>query len=79
MKSSSVKPVPAVVAVILVAVCVFQTRTGQSSFATTSQVPPKPLLLLVRRKFVSGSHILAWVDIRNAGTEKDLENPQKLK
>jgi quercetin dioxygenase-like cupin family protein len=45
MNASSIKPMPAVVAVILVAVCVFQIRTAQSSFATTSQVPPKPLLL----------------------------------
>jgi quercetin dioxygenase-like cupin family protein len=45
MNSSSFKPIPAAVAVILVAVCAFQARSAQSSFATASQVPPEPLLL----------------------------------
>ena len=45
MNLSSFKPIPAAVAVILVAVCTFQARSAQSSFATASQVPPEPLLL----------------------------------
>jgi hypothetical protein len=45
MNSSSFKLIPAAVAVILVAVCAFQARSAQSSFASASQVPPEPLLL----------------------------------
>lgn len=45
MNSSSVRTTFATMAVMLVAVCVFQTRSAQSSSATTSQTAPKPLLL----------------------------------
>jgi len=42
MNSSSFKPIPAAVAVILVAACAFQARSAQSSFATAG-IPPAPL------------------------------------
>jgi quercetin dioxygenase-like cupin family protein len=45
MNSSSLKTTFAVMAVILVPVCVFSNRTAQSSSATTPQASPKPLLL----------------------------------
>lgn len=45
MNSNSVKTTFATMAVMLVAVCVFQTRSAQSSSATTSEAAPKPLLL----------------------------------
>jgi quercetin dioxygenase-like cupin family protein len=45
MNSNSVRTAFATMAVMLVTVCVFQTRTAQSSSATTSQAAPKPLLL----------------------------------
>ena len=45
MNSSSGKATFAAMAAMLVAVAVVQTRSAQSSAATTPQVPPKPLLL----------------------------------
>ncbi|HKN73412.1 MAG TPA: cupin domain-containing protein [Terriglobales bacterium] len=45
MNSNSVRTTFATIAVMLVAVCVFQTRSAQSSSATTSQTVAKPLLL----------------------------------
>jgi quercetin dioxygenase-like cupin family protein len=45
MNSNSVKTTFATMAVMLAAVCVVQTRSAQSSSATTSQAAPKPLLL----------------------------------
>ena len=45
MNSSSLRTTFAAVTVMLVAVCVFQTRSAQSGSATTSQAAPKPLLL----------------------------------
>jgi hypothetical protein len=45
MNSNSVRTVFATMAVILVSVCVSQTRTAQSSSATASEATPKPLLL----------------------------------
>jgi quercetin dioxygenase-like cupin family protein len=45
MNSNSFKTTFATMAVVLVAVCFFQTRTAQSSSAATSQAAPKPLLL----------------------------------
>ena len=45
MNSNSVRTTFLTMAVILVAVCVVQTRSAQSSSATTSQAAPKPLLL----------------------------------
>jgi quercetin dioxygenase-like cupin family protein len=45
MNANSLKTTFATVAVILVAVCVSQTRSAQSSAATTSQAAAKPLLL----------------------------------
>jgi hypothetical protein len=45
MNSSSSKATFAAMAAMLVAVAVFQTRSAQSSSATTSQAPAKPLLL----------------------------------
>jgi quercetin dioxygenase-like cupin family protein len=45
MNSNSVRTAFAAIGVILVAVFVFQTRSAQSSSATTSQTAPKPLLL----------------------------------
>ena len=45
MNSSSGKATFAAMAAMLVAVALFQTRSAQSSSATTSQVPAKPLLL----------------------------------
>src|ERR1700737_4393280 len=45
MNSNSVKTTFATMAVMLVAVCAFQTRSAQSSSATTSETAPKPLLL----------------------------------
>ena len=45
MNSSSGKATFAAMAAMLVAVAVFQTRTAQSSSATTFQAPAKPLLL----------------------------------
>jgi quercetin dioxygenase-like cupin family protein len=45
MNSSSVRTTFANMAVILFAVCLFQTRSAQSSSATTSQSAAKPLLL----------------------------------
>jgi quercetin dioxygenase-like cupin family protein len=45
MNSNSVRATFATIAVMLVAVCVFQTRSAQSSSATISQDAPKPLLL----------------------------------
>jgi quercetin dioxygenase-like cupin family protein len=45
MNSYSVRTRFATITVMLVAVCVFQTRSAQSSSATTSQAAPKPLLL----------------------------------
>lgn len=45
MNSNSVKTTLATMGVMLVAVCSFQTRSAQSSSATTSQAAPKPLLL----------------------------------
>lgn len=45
MNSNSVKTTFATIAVTLVAVGVFQTRSAQSSSATTSQTVAKPLLL----------------------------------
>jgi hypothetical protein len=45
MNSNSVRTAFTTMAVMLVAVCVFQTRTAQSSSATTSQAAPKLLLL----------------------------------
>jgi quercetin dioxygenase-like cupin family protein len=45
MTSNSVRTTFATIAVMLVAVFVFQTRSAQSSSATTSQSSPKPLLL----------------------------------
>ena len=45
MNSNSVRTTLAATAVLLAAVCVLQTRSAQSSSATTSQDAPKPLLL----------------------------------
>ena len=45
MNSISGKAPFAALAAMLVAVALFQTRSAQSSSATTSQVPAKPLLL----------------------------------
>jgi len=45
MNSSSVRTTSATMAVMLVAVCVFQIRSAQSNSATTAQAAPKPLLL----------------------------------
>lgn len=45
MNSNSVGTTFASMAVMLVAVCFFQTRSAQSSSATTSQAAAKPLLL----------------------------------
>ena len=45
MKSHSIRTVFATMAVMLAAVGVVQTRSAQSSSATTSQAAPKPLLL----------------------------------
>lgn len=45
MNSSSLRTTFAAVTVMLVAVCVFQTRSAQSSSATTSPSAAKPLLL----------------------------------
>ena len=45
MNSNSVRTTFATMAAMLVAVCVPQTRSAQSSSATTSQAAPKPLLL----------------------------------
>src|SRR5215471_11414608 len=45
MNSNSVRTTFVTMAVILVAVCVVQTRSAQSSSATTSQAAAKPLLL----------------------------------
>lgn len=45
MNSRSLRTTLATMAVILFAVCLFQTRSAQSSSATTSEVDAKPLLL----------------------------------
>ena len=45
MNSNSVRTTFATIAVMLLAVCVLQTRSAQSSSATTSQAAPKSLLL----------------------------------
>jgi quercetin dioxygenase-like cupin family protein len=45
MNSNSVRTTFTAMAVTLVTVCVFQTRSAQSSSGTASQVAPKPLLL----------------------------------
>jgi quercetin dioxygenase-like cupin family protein len=45
MNSNSVRTMFATMAVTLVTICVFQTRSAQSSSGTASQVAPKPLLL----------------------------------
>ena len=45
MNSNSVKTAFATMAVMLAAVCAVQTRSAQSSSATTSQAGPEPLLL----------------------------------
>jgi hypothetical protein len=45
MNSRSLKTTLAIMAMTLSAVCLFQTRSAQSSSATTTQVSPKPLLL----------------------------------
>jgi quercetin dioxygenase-like cupin family protein len=45
MNSKSVRTTFATLAVMLLVVCVFQTRSAQSSSATTPQAAPKPLLL----------------------------------
>ena len=45
MNSRSLRTMFATMAVILFAVCLFQTRSARSSSATTSQASPKPLLL----------------------------------
>lgn len=45
MNSSSARTTFATMAVMLVALCVFQTRSAPSSSAATSQAAPKPLLL----------------------------------
>jgi quercetin dioxygenase-like cupin family protein len=45
MNSNSVRTTFATIAVMLVAVCVFQTGSAQSSSATKSQAAPKPLML----------------------------------
>jgi quercetin dioxygenase-like cupin family protein len=45
MNPNSVKTTVATMAVMLVGVCLFQTRLAQSSSATTPQDAPKPLLL----------------------------------
>jgi len=45
MTSNSTRATFATIAVVLVAVCVFQTRSAQSSSATTPQTVAKPLLL----------------------------------
>src|SRR5262249_2654724 len=45
MNSNSVRTTFAMMAVMLAAVCAVQTRSAQSSSATTSPAAPKPLLL----------------------------------
>jgi quercetin dioxygenase-like cupin family protein len=45
MNSNSVRTTFGTIAVMLIAVCVFQTRSAQSSSATMPQAAPKPLLL----------------------------------
>jgi quercetin dioxygenase-like cupin family protein len=45
MNSNSVRTTVATMAALLVAVCVSQTRSAQSSSVTTSQAAPTPLLL----------------------------------
>jgi quercetin dioxygenase-like cupin family protein len=45
MNSNSARATFATIGVVLVAVCVFQTRSAQSSSATTPQTVAKPLLL----------------------------------
>jgi len=45
MNSNSVRTTVATMAVMLAGVCIFQTRSAQSSSATTPQAAPKPLLL----------------------------------
>ena len=45
MNSNPVRKAFATMAVVLVAVCVFQTRSARSSSATTSQAAPKSVLL----------------------------------
>jgi quercetin dioxygenase-like cupin family protein len=45
MNSNSVRTTVATIAVVLVAVCVLQTRAAQPSSATASQAGPKPLML----------------------------------
>ena len=45
MNANLIRTMSATMAVMLLGVCVFQTRPAQSSSATTSQVAPKPLLL----------------------------------
>ena len=45
MNSNSFRTTFATIAMMLVAVCFFQTRSAQSSSATTSQTVAKPLLL----------------------------------
>jgi quercetin dioxygenase-like cupin family protein len=45
MNPNSVRTTFATIAVVLVAVCVFQTRSAQTSSATTSEAAPQPLLL----------------------------------
>src|SRR5262249_1028496 len=45
MNSNSVRTMFVTMAVIVAAVCAFQTRSAQSISATTSQAAPKPLLL----------------------------------
>jgi len=45
MNSKPVRRTSAIVTLLLVAVCVFQTRPARSSSATTSHAGPKPLLL----------------------------------
>ncbi len=45
MNSTSLKTTFAAMAMILFAICLFQTRSAQSSSSVTSQVSPKPLLL----------------------------------
>jgi len=45
MNSNSIRTIFTAMAVMLVAACVFQIRSAQSSLATTSQAAPRPLLL----------------------------------
>src|SRR5262249_3634326 len=54
MNSNSVKTTFATMTVMLAAVCVVQTRSAQSSSATTSQAAPKPLLVLGTEDMVPG-------------------------